>query len=76
VSRSVPHWLRGWWRYSRLTGRQLGALTGLAAGTSAGLAVSGGAVWTFAGVLSAALILGRLLTGAVQAERARRYDCW
>jgi len=52
----------GW--YSRLPGRHLGALTGLAAGTLAGLAVSGGAVWTFAVVLTAALITGRLLTGA------------
>jgi hypothetical protein len=76
VSPRVPHGLRGWWRYSRLTGRQLGALTGCAAGTSAGLAAAGGAVWTGAGVLTVALIIGRLLTGAVRAERARRYGCW
>jgi hypothetical protein len=50
-----------------------GALAGLAAGT---LAVSGGAIWTFAVVLTAALVTGRLLTGAVRAERARRYGCW
>jgi hypothetical protein len=56
----------------------IGALAALAcaAGTSAGLAAAGGAVWTGAGVLTVALIIGRLLTGAVRAERARRYGCW
>src|SRR5450759_1478596 len=76
VNLRVPHGLRGWWRYSRLAGRHLGVLAGCVAGSLAGLAVSGGAVWTGAGVLTATLVAGRLLTGAVRAERARRYGCW
>jgi len=59
-----PRALRGWWRYPRLVGWRLAVLA-VATGSSVALAVT------------TAVRLGAVLaTGAVRAERARRYGSW
>jgi hypothetical protein len=74
-----PRALRGWWRYSRLVGWRLAVLA-VAAGSSvtlaAGVAGHPGQEWTTLAVTIAVRLGGSLATGAVRAERARRYGCW
>ncbi len=73
---TVPHTLRGWWRYSRLTFVPL-IITAIVALCLTALAFT--EHHAFESVIAALLavcFLGQLAWGAVNAERARRYGCW
>ena len=74
-----PRALRGWWRYPRLVGWRLAVLA-VADGSSvlraAGVAGRPGPEWTTLAVTTAVRLGAVLATGAVRAERARRYGSW
>ena len=69
--------VRGWWRYSRLaatpsiTTALLTVCLWVAAVTN-----SGHSFPLVLAILESLIVVGYLLYGAVNAERARRYGCW
>lgn len=73
---AIPHPVRGWWRYSKLTFIPFGT-TGILIVLLGILALIRYDVIkaTLTGALTV-LWLGYLGWGAVNAERARRHGCW
>ncbi len=73
----TPHALHGWWRYSRLTPRLLASTTVIAAGWWIATILRGHRQgFIVVAAVFSGLVLGQLIYGAINGERARRYGCW